>query len=1239
MEKIGCWRRKTVAWAGLLALSAAVQGQPANDRFANRQTLEGTNLVVQGTTRDSTREPGDPSDLVKNVWWSWTSPLDGVAAVWVGGYPGSGGSEDIHQVACRVFVGSELGSLTLVAETPGGRAGGRVVFLVRVGQTYQLSIGPPRGADDSGYPGNFGFILQAGVPPENDSFRRSRGLQGSSAADGAESRLAGLEEGEPVGDGQSSLWWHWTAPDSGNVVIGVTQDPGAEPGVLPELPRPDLGVFLGDAVTDLDPVPAWWDISRTQPAVLQRSFLARAGQTYRVRVGGFFGVTGRFRFNVAQTLPPQVRIVEPSIGRVFHAGEPIQIVAEAGDLDGRVREVEFHLISPNGSSLQRTTTPFHFQTVLAAGVHSVHALAIDDRGSRAESAAVQFTVRPANDDFARRTELTGWPIDLAFSAEEATREVDEPLGGSDRSVWWSWRASRSGRVTLSVTGGWDGGALEAGVYVGPQLPQLRELVFSQSASVEGGVQVSFEAAPGADYAFLARGGSRLRLVGGVPPTVQLTELSEGDPYLVGNQLKLRCTVGLSENKLREVRVVESVTGTPIAAWTNSSPSFELLVPLESVGSRTFRAVAIDENGLRGESSEVTVVSRLPPLTNDAFAKRIPLTGAPVKIQAMVFAADSEPGDPLVGSAWWSWAPRTNGVYTFSVRSPSRPYFELLAGTNLAQLRRIAQPRWDASSWGRGWRLTVEATVGIPYVLAVAGDNFYPGPAEISILPGTPPGAKWGRARAQRIDSESIRLNVELEAGDPDGDLDRVELLNAGEVIATLREPPFTTSLLLPYLAGPEEDWLYLSALAVDAQGLESPLEILQVWAGSDPIPNDDFADRTQVTGTPVRLSAPLQGATMESTRPDLGRPVWWEWTPSISGPHSIVLRQQAGLFYRLRLFQGEDLSTLAPVPVQVVGTTQAFEARLGERYILALDGNGPTVVEILPYPPPWVELSAPTSGADYREGDPVQVVATVSGGDAIRRVDVTVDGMTVGTMTRAPFVMQFPAPLRSGALALRLVAMDEGGALAYSSYAFLHVLPRVPINDAFENRLSLEGSLSTVVGTLKGSSMEPLEPSQPGWGSVWWTWRAPGSGPVWLFGSAAPGALQIEVFSGDGLGSLIQEATVAQRADFPGTGIVFAGLSGKRYQIRCSGPAPFGADLKLSLVQDAPSAPAIAQLRDGRLQIQMQDAIDRPWQLQGSEDLVSWRSLGDVRSSQGWLRWASTEPLDRPRGFYRLTRQ
>lgn len=912
MRTVGVWRRRSVVWALLLGLGAEGEAQPANDRFANRQPLEGTSIVLQGTTRDSTREPGDPSDLIKNVWWSWTSPLDGVGAVWVGGYPGAGGSEDIHQVACRVFVGSELRALTLVAGTPNRRAGGRVVFPVGAGKTYQLSIGPPPGADDSGYPGYFGLILQAGVPPENDAFRRSRALQGSRAADDGDSRLAGLEEGEPASDGQSSLWWHWTAPESGNVVIGVTQqDPGSEAGALPELPGADLGVFLGDAVAELDPVPAWREVSRNRPAALQKSFLAQAGQTYRVRVGGFFGVTGKFRLNVAQTLPPQVRIMEPGIGRVFHAGEQIQIVAEAGDLDGRVEEVEFHLISPTGSSQQRTTAPFHFQTVLAAGVHWVDAVAIDDRGSHAESDAVQFTVRPANDDFARRTELTGWAIDVAFSAEEATREVDEPLGGLDRSVWWSWRASRGGRVTLSVTGGLDGFSLEAGAYVGAQLLQLRELISGQSASLEGGVQISFDAEVGADYAFVARGGSRLRLVGGAPPTVELTELSAGDPYLVGDQLKLRCTVGLSGNKLREVRVVESMAGTAIAGWTNSSPPFEILVPLESVGSQTFQAVATDENGLRGESSEITVVSRLPPPINDAFTNRIPLIGAPVKIQAMIFAADSEPGDPLAGSVWWSWAPRTNGVYTLSARSPSRPYFELFEGTSLPQLSRVAQPRWDTSSRELGWRLTVEAKVGTPYVLAVAGDNFYPGPAEISILPGRPPAAKWGRVRAQRIDSESIRLNVELDADDPDGDLERVEIRNAGDVIATFLEPPFAASLVLRYPAGPGEDWLYLSALAVDEPGLESPLEILQVWAGSEAIPNDDFADRTRVVGAPVRLSAPLQGATMDAARPDLGRPVWWEWTPSINGPHSIVLRQQVGLFYRLRVFQGDDLSTLA----------------------------------------------------------------------------------------------------------------------------------------------------------------------------------------------------------------------------------------------------------------------------------------------------------------------------------------
>src|SRR6266446_9640847 len=64
------------AWgAGLL------RAQPANDLFANRTFISGTNLLVTGSNIGATGEVGEPMhagvDGGKSVWWSWTAPFSG----------------------------------------------------------------------------------------------------------------------------------------------------------------------------------------------------------------------------------------------------------------------------------------------------------------------------------------------------------------------------------------------------------------------------------------------------------------------------------------------------------------------------------------------------------------------------------------------------------------------------------------------------------------------------------------------------------------------------------------------------------------------------------------------------------------------------------------------------------------------------------------------------------------------------------------------------------------------------------------------------------------------------------------------------------------------------------------------------------------------------------------------------------------------------------------------------------
>src|SRR5664280_641951 len=61
------------------------QAQPANDMFANRIVITGTNVVVTGSNVGATRETGEPYHAGNtggaSIWWSWTAPRVGTVTI------------------------------------------------------------------------------------------------------------------------------------------------------------------------------------------------------------------------------------------------------------------------------------------------------------------------------------------------------------------------------------------------------------------------------------------------------------------------------------------------------------------------------------------------------------------------------------------------------------------------------------------------------------------------------------------------------------------------------------------------------------------------------------------------------------------------------------------------------------------------------------------------------------------------------------------------------------------------------------------------------------------------------------------------------------------------------------------------------------------------------------------------------------------------------------------------------
>ena len=157
--RLGLVRRfvlPVVAFAGLDA--SLSQAQPANDMFANRIVITGTNIVVTGSSVGATKEPGEPVHAGNaggaSVWWSWTAPAVGAATISTAG--------SSFDTLLGVYTGSSVSALTEVASNDDENyptiVTSKVVFDLVPDQTYQIAV--------DGYDGVSGFVqLQVQLGP------------------------------------------------------------------------------------------------------------------------------------------------------------------------------------------------------------------------------------------------------------------------------------------------------------------------------------------------------------------------------------------------------------------------------------------------------------------------------------------------------------------------------------------------------------------------------------------------------------------------------------------------------------------------------------------------------------------------------------------------------------------------------------------------------------------------------------------------------------------------------------------------------------------------------------------------------------------------------------------------------------------------------------------------------------------------------------------------------------------
>jgi len=152
-----------------------------------------------------------------------------------------------------------------------------------------------------------------------------------------------------------------------------------------------------------------------------------------------------------------------------------------------------------------TADPGFSEVQLPVVAGTVYRLAVDGRdGATGELALNLAFSEPPNDDFTRRTVLTGFPVTATGFNRNATAEAGNDAAHasvpSGQSVWWEWTSPTNGFVAVSTAGSSFNTLLA--IYTGDSLDALTEVKANDNFSEQPGVfasQVTFQATAGTRY--------------------------------------------------------------------------------------------------------------------------------------------------------------------------------------------------------------------------------------------------------------------------------------------------------------------------------------------------------------------------------------------------------------------------------------------------------------------------------------------------------------------------------------------------------------------------------------------------------------------------------------------------------------------------------------------------------------------------------------------------------------------
>jgi len=665
---------------------------PANDDFANPEMLTGLPVSFIPRTRNATLESNEPEAtsnprrVPSTVWYTWTAPTTGRFEL----------TQDGYDTLAYAYGGSTLETLQ----------GLGTEFDLLEGETVQISV-----SSQGGNTAPAVYTLRQIFPPPNDNFAARLSITGALVSVVGTTRNATREMFESGAVGESTVWYSWTAPRSGRVVMEVSF---ADSSTF-------LAVFTGGDLSMLNPV---------APNEQNRSaeVSVEAGETYQIVVGehnfgsGDFGLTIRYLDTPAGDNITHAALVKHNRARGTTIGASLEADEPLGEYDEFAASVWWIWTAPRTAVYQvelRTFAELLVNVFSGSDIPSLESVLIDEdlpprfAATKGQSYLIQLLtpnggggdydfeiVRirpPSNDDFAHRAALRGNDLRVRANNRFASIEDIEP-GDIDepprRSLWWSWTAPSDGTIFLDRVDTQQRMAL----YRGDQLEELDYVDLNVSengltATVEAGAQYQIVVNAAADY-----------LPGN--PVVDFRLRFIGAP--VNDRFENRLT--LTEAPIRTTGTVVGASGAnddvewydPHVIWwrwivpetgrytvavraTNAWPvlnvfrgdqreNLEFLDQAfggDIIAQLNLPFVAGEIITLRVGAEIVSIndtvgLSIYPtqPPANDDFANRLPLVnGRGIGANEGASREESEPGfadDPLGASVWWRYTPPASG---------------------------------------------------------------------------------------------------------------------------------------------------------------------------------------------------------------------------------------------------------------------------------------------------------------------------------------------------------------------------------------------------------------------------------------------------------------------------------------------------------------------------------------------------------------------------------------------------